>query len=90
MSVGKPPHRGEGKARTDNEHMGPVAQDKGLPHAGIPSLKARHEQDMETMERTSEPTRFPAEEQVGGSRPGVDSRVKEAIARREDRESEEG
>jgi hypothetical protein len=89
MSVGKPPHRGEGKARMDNEHMSGIWHEKGMPYAGGPSDKEVHETDMENKERMGQPTRHPAEEQVGGSRPGVESRVKEAIARREDREAEE-
>ena len=87
--VGKPPHRGEGKARTDNEHMSGVWHEKGLPYQGGPADKALHEQDMQTKDRMGRETKFPAEEQVGGSRPGVESRVKEAIAKREDREAEE-
>lgn len=83
--VGKNPHRPEGKAKADNEHMA-SSRTRDAPYAPGPSDKTLHEQDVA---RVGEPGQYPAEEQVGGSRPGVESRVKEAIARREDREDEE-
>lgn len=81
--VGKNPHRPEGKANADNERMQAAWMSKGLPHDPGPSQKELAEQDRARM---GQPTRVEAEEQVGGSRPGVPSRVKEAIERREDRE----
>ena len=71
---GHNPHRPEGKIG-DMEHH-----------------RRAHEQDRPLERPEGEapaPTRYPAEEQVGGSRPGVPSRVKEAIAAREEREAEE-
>ena len=81
--VGKNPHRPEGKANADNERMQAAWMSKGAPHATGPSPKELADQDHARM---GEPSRFEAEEQVGGSRPGVQSRVKDAIERREDRE----
>jgi hypothetical protein len=83
--VGKNPHRPEGKAKADNEHM-LSSRTSEAPLSSGPSDKAMHERDMA---HVGDPGQYPAEEQFGGSRPGVESRVKEAIARREDRESEE-
>ena len=83
--VGKNPHRPEGKAKADNEHM-LSSRTSESPLAPTPSDKGLHERDVS---RVGDPGTYPAEEQVGGSRPGVESRVKEAIARREDREGEE-
>lgn len=79
--VGKPPHRPAGKARTDNEHMKATWSEAGLPHQA-PSASEVHQQDLENMGET-QPAQYMAEEQIGGSRPGVPSLVKEAIARRE-------
>lgn len=84
--VGKNPHRPEGKADTDNEHMQASWMNSGMPHNSPKNEMRRHEEDVA---RIGQPSQFPAEEQFGGSRPGVESRVKEAIARREDREGEE-
>lgn len=84
--VGKNPHRPEGKADTDNEHMQASWMKSGMPYENALSDKHVHEADVA---RIGEPSRIPAEEQIGGSRPGVESRVKEAIDRREARESEE-
>ena len=90
MSQGKQPHRPDmGKARTDNPHMQAAWMNEGPPHDASRNEKAKAEADREAMDRTGEPTRFPAEEQVGGSRPGVESRVKDAIAQREAREGDE-
>lgn len=86
--VGKNPHRPEGKARADNEHMQAAWMKSGSPFSGLPSDKAQYEKDLEAMEEGGGPLQYPAEEQVGGSRPGVESRVKDAIARRQDREEE--
>lgn len=82
--VGKNPHRPEGKANADNEHM-VSSRTRDAPFAGNPSDKMLHERDVA---HVGDPGQYPAEEQFGGSRPGVESRVKEAIARREDREDE--
>ncbi|HEX2021970.1 MAG TPA: hypothetical protein VHH36_04610 [Candidatus Thermoplasmatota archaeon] len=82
--VGKNPHRPEGKA-ADNERMSAAAHSAGLPRQA-PSDKERHELDRRAMEEGGGPTRVPAEEAIGGSRPGVESRVKDAIERREERE----
>lgn len=79
---GKNPHHPEGKADADNERMQAAWMSASHPHD-----KARAEMDREQMERSGGPTRFPAEEQVGGSRPGVPSRVKDAIAQRQDEET---
>lgn len=83
--VGKNPHRPEGKARSDNEGMQAAWMNAGEPHANLPSDKHLHEKNMELMDQGA-PQQVSAEEQIGGSRPGVESRVKEAIARREERE----
>ena len=84
--VGKNPHRPEGKANADNEHMQAAWMSGDAPFSGGPSDKTLHERDVA---HVGDPGQYPAEEQLGGSRPGVESRVKEAIARREDREAEE-
>lgn len=83
--VGKDPHRPEGKTR-DAEHMH-SSFTKERPYVG-PSAKELLERDRLMMEGRGSPTRLPAEEQFGGSRPGVESRVKDAIAIREAREDE--
>lgn len=88
--VGKNPHRPEGKANADNERMQAAWMSSGKPFDTNPSQKEVHDQDMAMkVAGGEEPAQYPAEEQLGGSRPGVESRVKEAIARREDREEEE-
>ena len=90
MTVGKNPHRPEGKANADNPHMQAAWMNEGPPHNASRNEKAAAERDRENMARTSGgPTSFPAEEQIGGSRPGVPSRVKDAIAEREAREAED-
>ena len=68
---GHNPHRPEGKTR-DAEH------DR--------RLSDQLQRAFESPPGEAHPTRFPAEEQIGGSRPGVPSRVKDAI---EDREASE-
>lgn len=83
---GKNPHRPEGKTKADNEHMQASWMESGAPHRGGPSDKRLHEKDLEQKDRFGAPTSHPAEEQIGGSRPGVESRVRDAIERREDRE----
>lgn len=85
--VGRDPHRPQGKVKTDEEHFA-ATEERGLPHVS-PSRKEVHEQNMVNRDRTGAPTRFPAEEQLGGSRPGVPSRVKDAIERREE-QAEQG
>lgn len=91
MSVGKNPHRPEGKADTDNPHMQAVWQKKGPAYMGNPSEKEVHQEDMETLDRVGGEGRYgpPEDAKVGGSRPGVPSRVKEAIQHRNEREAEE-
>ena len=65
---GHNPHRPEGKA-ADAEH------DR--------RLRGQVQRAFESPPGDVHPTRFPAEEQVGGSRPGVESRVKAAIEERD-------
>lgn len=84
--VGKNPHRPEGKANADNEHMQAAATSDGTPY-DAPSKAEVHRGNMRAKEQGGAPSRFSAEEQVGGSRPGVHSRVKEAIEEREDEEA---
>ena len=83
--VGKNPHRPEGKANADNERMH-ASRTKDAPYETGPSQKELADRDRA---RVGEPSRVEAEEQIGGSRPGVESRVKDAIERREAREDEE-
>lgn len=82
--TGKDPHRPQGKTK-DMEHMAHAYAERDAPRQA-PSDKARAELDREQMAAGGGATRFPAEEQVGGSRPGVPSRVKDAIEEREARE----
>lgn len=84
--VGKDPHRPEGKTK-DAEHMGAVAHSKDAPYMS-PTSGEIAQMDHEGMERRGGPARIPAEEQIGGSRPGVESRVKDAIERREERDED--
>jgi hypothetical protein len=83
--VGKNPHRPEGKA-ADNERMQAGWQESGAAHDANRNDKARMERDLERMERGGHASITTEEYQVGGSRPGVPSRVKEAIAEREEGE----
>jgi hypothetical protein len=83
---GKDPHRPEGKL-PDAERQQAQATSAGAPFQS-PSAKQLHQRDVEEMRARSAPTRFPAEEAVGGSRPGVPSRVREAIERRGARDEE--
>ncbi|MFA5861420.1 MAG: hypothetical protein WDA16_06960 [Candidatus Thermoplasmatota archaeon] len=69
---GKDPHRPEGKT-LDAEHQ---IRRHMREIIRSPSTNAG---------RAPEPRRFPAEEQLGGSRPGVESRVRRAIEEREER-----
>lgn len=71
--TGHNPHRPEGKAM-DAERQS--TQRKHL-HTDDPQLPAGD---------APEPSRYDAEEQIGGSRPGVPSKVKEAIENRDDPE----
>lgn len=83
--VGKDPHRPEGKT-SDAEHMGPIAHSKDAPYQA-PSEKEIAEQDRESKEGRGGAAGSSADEQaVGGSRPGVESRVKTAIGKREARD----
>lgn len=75
--VGKNPHRPEGKT-SDSERM------RTTRDAKVPGLKERHDRDIVEKDRHGAPTRFPAEESLGGSRPGVESRVREAVERLRD------
>lgn len=83
--VGKNPHRPEGKTRADNEHMKPVSAAKGPPFEA-PSAKEVEETNLHEMDRRGGQTSGNAEQPIGGSRPGVPSRVQEAIEAREERE----
>lgn len=87
--VGKNPHRPEGKAHADNERMQAAWMSGGFPHSH-PSEKEVYQRDLQMQAESGGPTQYPAEEQLGGSRPGVESRVKDAIARRGEREEEAG
>lgn len=81
--TGKDPHRPQGKTK-DMESMATIAATDGIPSTG-PSQKKQHEMDLRHKEAGwSGPTEVSAEEQVGGSRPGVPSRVKDAIANRKE------
>lgn len=61
---GKNPHRPEGKTG-DAEHERPQSErDRARVHDEKPTTNA------------PDPSRYPAEEQIGGSRPGVPSRMK--------------
>lgn len=84
--VGKNPHRPEGKAKADNEHMQAAAMSSGPPYQA-PSKMDVHEENMRAKEQGGGPSRIAAEEQIGGSRPGVPSRVKDAIENRHDEEA---
>lgn len=83
--VGKDPHRPEGKAK-DAEHMAATAHAKEAPYQA-PSEKEVAQQDQRSREaRGGEALRDPAFDQKGGARPGVESRVKTAIGKREARD----
>jgi hypothetical protein len=61
---GKDPHRPEGKTG-DAEHQRRLSdRDQARSHSEKPTTEA------------PDPSRYPAEEQIGGSRPGVPSRMK--------------
>lgn len=88
--VGRNPHRPEGKppAADDPRHKA-ISSASGAPYQA-PSQKEEYEQNLANMDRTSGgPGTVPAEEPLGGSRPGVPSRVREAIERREATERQE-
>lgn len=74
---GKDPHRPQGKT-SDAEHMQPIATSKDAPFRS-PSAKEVAEHDRLSKEARGGQSSFSAEEQIGGSRPGVESRVKGAI-----------
>lgn len=82
--VGKNPHRPEGKADADNEHMKVRALQRRAAQ-DVPPAKEIDEQNLDLKDRRGGPGVVPEEYHVGGSRPGVPSRVKAAI---EERESE--
>lgn len=81
--VGKDPHRPQGKTK-DMEHMAHVYAAGDVPRRA-PADKVRAEMDMESMELRGGSSRAMGEEPVGGSRPGVESRVRRAIEDREGR-----
>lgn len=81
--VGKNPHRPEGKARADNEHMADRYASRDAPRQA-PSKKEVEDENLEQKDRHGGPRVIPEEYQVGGSRPGVPSRVKSAIEEREE------
>jgi hypothetical protein len=70
---GKDPHRPEGKTK-DAEHMRSMRSTNAHTKA-LDDVPAAHQEP--------HPTRAPAEEEIGGSRPGVESRVKRAIEERD-------
>lgn len=72
--TGKDPHRPEGKAGVDAYHR--RLSDSLHSAKQVHDVPALHAPD-------GAPSRFPAEEQFAGSRPGVPSLVKRAVARRE-------
>lgn len=85
MSIGKNPHRPEGKKGADEWDGRKIRQD----------AEENVEVERRERERRFRETRnvdaldAPAEEEnVGGSRPGVPSRVKDAIEERESRDNE--
>lgn len=82
---GKNPHRPEGKANADNEHMKANSAAAGMRFEP-PSAKERQETDRDNMARGGGASRFSAEEQIGGSRPGVRSRMKEGVTGQSDDE----
>ena len=61
--VGKDSHRPEGKAGIDPFHT--RASQRGVPRVGGKPVSA------------PAPSRYDAEEQIGGSRPGVPSRMRD-------------
>ena len=67
--------------------MSAVAHEKGLPHQA-PSAKEIADINAREQQEHGGPSRTSAHHQVGGSRPGVESRMKDAIDRREAREDE--
>lgn len=70
--VGKDPHRPQGKAK-DAEHMSAITYAKDAPYQS-PSQKDIAEEN-EALRGRGSPTRIPAEEPRGGSRPGVPRRM---------------
>lgn len=78
--TGHDPHRIQGKARDAERQNAQRASGRRDAERGLPS-----EKELRSGEAPA-PSRTPAEEEIGGSRPGVPSRVKEALERIEDRE----
>lgn len=78
--VGKNPHRPEGKSMDAERAHAQRASMREDAERGLPS-----EKDVQSREAPA-PTRTMAEEEVGGSRPGVPSRVKDALERLGDRD----
>lgn len=85
--VGKNPHRPEGKAAADNEHMEAKARQRRNA-ASAPSSASIEESNIEQKDRHGGPSVIPEAYEIGGSRAGVPSRVKSAIESRAEREDE--
>jgi hypothetical protein len=84
VSIGKPPNIPAGKARADEENrrMNRMSADD----LSNPSGKEVMRMNARNMARVGKsPDERSEETQIGGSRPGVRSRVREALARLEDR-----
>lgn len=79
--TGHNPHRIEGKARDAERQHAQRASMREDAERGLPTEKELRSGDAPA------PSRTPAEEEIGGSRPGVPSRVKEALERLEDKGS---
>jgi hypothetical protein len=85
MTIGKAPHRPDhGKKAADEHHQKHIQQDDRPL-----SNEQEHDRNLtELRRRQKDPDSYAAEEERGGSRPGVESRVKTANAAREARELE--
>lgn len=76
MSIGKDPHRIQGKKGADEWHRRMADDRENLTHDD----PFAHKKPQALRESSSDD----GEMEVGGSRPGVPSRVKDALARRGD------
>lgn len=81
--VGKDPHRPEGKT-SDAERMSTVTSAKEMSRVA-PSAAQVARTNEEQMQKHGSQLHEHRDEQIGGSRPGVESRVKEALDRVEGR-----
>lgn len=63
--------------------MGPISTKKGLPYTA-PSKKEVADTNRDEQAMRGGPARIPAEEQRGGSRPGVESRIKKVLEQRDE------